>query len=80
MKKMIRMITLLLSMVICFSAVSCGTNDSGDKTLYELAVEAGYQGSEAEWEALLSGSGKTLYELAVDGGYQGSEKHRHQAG
>ena len=75
MKTVIRTIVLLAALLLCFSAISCNTNDdkNSDKTLYELAVEGGYKGTEAEWGALLNNADKTVYELAVDGGFKGTE-------
>lgn len=40
---------------------------------YQVAVQNGYEGTEAEWLASLVGpAGKSAYQLAVDQGYEGS--------
>lgn len=44
--------------------------DSG-KSAYELACEAGYRGTVAEW--LLSLIGKSAYEVAVENGFKGTQ-------
>ena len=42
---------------------------------YEIAVKHGYEGTEAEWLASLTGAaGESAYEIAVRHGYQGSEE------
>ena len=47
------------------------------RSAYEIAVEGGYAGSEAEWLESLRGAeglpGKSAYEIAKGGGYAGSE-------
>lgn len=75
MKKMIRALALFMSLLLCFLATSCntGNREDNEKSIYELAVEGGYTGSEAEWDALINSGAKNLYELAVEGGYTGSE-------
>ena len=79
MKNIIKAFALFMSLLLCFLATSCntGNNEEGsNKTLYELAVEGGYTGTEAEWNELINGgtgSKKTVYELAVEAGYTGTE-------
>ena len=64
-----------------------GSNGTNGKSAYELAVENGYKGTEAEWLAALVGekgdpgdkgetgaTGKSAYELAVEKGYKGTEE------
>ena len=64
-----------------------GSNGTNGKSAYELAVENGYEGTEAEWLAALVGekgdpgdkgetgaTGKSAYELAVEKGYKGTEE------
>ena len=43
------------------------------KSAYELDVEHGFKGSEAEWLVSLKGTnGKSAYELACDNGFEGT--------
>lgn len=43
------------------------------KSAYEIAVENGFEGTEAEWlESLNGADGKSAYEVAVDAGYKGT--------
>lgn len=48
------------------------------KSAYEVAVDNGFAGTEAEWLASLKGErgdpGKSAYEQAVEGGYTGTEE------
>ena len=90
-----KFLTLILSvcMVLCFGLMltACfkrgpkgekGETGAIGKSAYELAVENGYSGTEAEWLASLVGepgktgatgiNGKSAYELAVEKGYQGT--------
>lgn len=57
-----------------------GTDGADGKSAYELAIDEGYTGTEAEWLASLDGTdgqdgedGKSAYELAVEAGYSGTE-------
>lgn len=47
------------------------------KSAYDIAVENGFEGTEAEW--LESLKGESAYELAVAGGYTGSEQDFNKA-
>lgn len=53
-----------------------GESGNDGKSAYEVAVENGYKGTEAEWLISLVGEngkdGKSAYELAVEGGYKGT--------
>lgn len=55
-----------------------GIDGNAGKTAFELAVEAGFEGTEEEWIASLKGetgvAGKTAYELAVEAGFEGTEE------
>ncbi|MDE7345436.1 MAG: hypothetical protein K2N48_01700 [Muribaculaceae bacterium] len=52
-----------------------GENGQDGKSAYELAVAAGYEGTEAEWlDSLTGADGKTAYEIAVDNGFEGTEE------
>ena len=73
MKLTIKVAAVLLCLLLCFLATSCDSDNERSVTLYELAVIGGYEGTEAEWRALISTGNKTIYELAVDGGYTGTE-------
>ncbi len=54
-----------------------GQEGAAGITAYELAVENGFAGTEAEWLASLKGepgdTGRSAYEAAVDGGFRGTE-------
>ena len=51
-----------------------GSSGENGKSAYQLAVEKGYKGTEAEWLDTLKGAnGKSAYELAVEKGYKGTE-------
>jgi hypothetical protein len=52
-------------------AGSCAVRGRPGKSAYEVAVEAGYSGTEAEWLASLQGD--SAYEVAVEAGYSGTE-------
>ena len=55
------------------STSSSGKGEPG-KSAYEIAVQNGFEGTEAEWLDSLNGEdGKTAYEIAVDNGFEGSE-------
>ena len=61
-----------------------GTNGADGKSAYQIAVELGFTGTQAEWEQSLHGAdgingtngtdGKTAYESALSGGYEGTEE------
>ncbi len=46
-------------------------DNNAPKSAYDIAVENGFTGTEAEW--LLSLRGKSAYEIAVDNGFSGTE-------
>ena len=54
-----------------------GESGNDGKSAYEVAVENGYKGTEAEWLISLVGEngkdGKSAYEYAVEAGYTGDE-------
>lgn len=43
------------------------------KSAYDIAVDGGFIGTEAEWLEALKGVGKSAYQVAVDNGYVGTE-------
>jgi hypothetical protein len=48
--------------------------DLGAVSAYAIAVENGFEGTEAEWlESLKGASGKSAYQIAVDNGFEGTE-------
>lgn len=52
---------------------SSGTGANG-KSAYEIAVEQGFEGTEAEWLLSLQGAdGKSAYEVAIENGFTGTE-------
>ena len=63
---------------------NAGNNGLNGKSAYEIAVDNGYTGTEAEWLASLIGeagangdignNGKSAYELAVENGFTGTEE------
>ena len=50
---------------------SCAVRGRPGKSAYEVAVDAGFVGTEAEWLASLKGD--SAYEVAVDAGFVGTE-------
>lgn len=56
-------------------AVPIGDKGDPGKSAYEIAVEYGFKGSEAEWlDSLKYGKdGESAYQIAVDYGFQGTE-------
>lgn len=53
---------------------SCAVRGRPGKSAYEVAVDAGFVGTKAEWLASLKGDpGDSAYEVAVDEGYTGTE-------
>ena len=54
------------------------TNGTNGKSAYEIAVDNGYVGTEAEWLLSLHGAdgtdGKSAYQVAVDNGYEGTQE------
>ena len=78
MKKILPILMLLF--VCCFVLFSCKNNESPNsntetKSLYELAVEAGFEGTLEEWGEAVANSNtetKSLYELAVEAGFEGT--------
>jgi len=75
-----RGIILLLILAFCLAFVSCkeASQDSSEesKSVYELAVEAGFEGTLEEWcEAVANtkqNESKSVYELAVEAGFEGT--------
>ena len=71
---------LLLLFICCFVLFSCENNENSNpntetKSLYELAVEAGFEGTLEEWGEAVANSNtetKSLYELAVEAGFEGT--------
>ena len=60
-------LVLILILPICLMFTACNNNLSA----YELAVENGFKGTEAEW--LNSLKSKSAYEIAVENGFKGTE-------
>ena len=78
-----RIIILLLISIFSLILASCNNGESQNepKSLYELAVEAGFEGTLEEWcEAVANvndtledeNEPKSLYELAVEAGFEGT--------
>lgn len=75
---LVALLAIVLSIVFAVN-VKQGERGAEGKSAYELAVEDGYTGTEAEWLLSLVGEngssgadGKSAYELAVENGYQGT--------
>lgn len=55
-----------------------GAAGQNGKSAYEIAVENGFKGTEAEWLRGIDGkdgeNGKSAYEIAVDNGFKGTEE------
>ena len=52
-----------------------GLSGATGKSAYELAVENGYKGTQAQWlDSLVGKDGKSAYEIAVENGFKGSEQ------
>lgn len=55
-------------------SASAGEDLPRGKSAYEVAVENGFSGTEAEWLASLTGAdGKSAYQIAVENGFTGTE-------
>ncbi len=82
---------LLITSFLCASVFLIGSCDKNSaKSAYQLAVDAGYNGTEEEWLASLKGkdgtdgingkngtngtNGKSAYEIAVENGFEGTEE------
>lgn len=73
-------LTILLILVMCLSVVTLsactvGTSSNG-KSAYEIAVDNGFTGTEAQWLESLKGETTytdSAYDLAVQNGYTGTE-------
>ena len=51
-----------------------GSDGADGRSAYEVAVDNGFKGTEADWLASLVGiKGKSAYEVAVDNGFKGTE-------
>ncbi len=72
-------ITKILLSVFCASTLTLGfsscelTGGMAGKSAYEIAVENGFKGTEADWLDTLT-KGKSAYEIAVEKGFQGTEE------
>lgn len=75
MKKILIFVCLVL---FAFSITGCIETEAGGKSAYDIAVENGFKGTEAEWlESLKGADGQSLqildiYNAAVEDGYKGS--------
>ena len=75
-----RIIILLLILTFCLVLVSCKTSSQDSskesKSVYDLAVEAGFEGTLEEWcEAVANTKqkeSKSVYDLAVEAGFEGT--------
>ena len=67
-----KFLVFLLVLLVC-SLTSCviSSNSTVKKSAYDIAVENGFIGTEAEW--LESLKGKSAYEIAVENGFIGTE-------
>ena len=87
MKKLflILLVVLMLTTLLASCGASANTNTETDtnesKSLYELAVEAGFEGTLEEWGEAVANvddksedktESKSLYELAVEAGFEGT--------
>lgn len=82
MKKYITTIIVILSIFI-FILIFSGCDELVGKSAYDIAVDNGFVGTEAEWLESLKGedgedgaavsAGKSAYEIAVDNGFVGTE-------
>jgi len=72
MKRFNFQIVVILFIIVSavFSLSSC---DLEGKSAYDIAVENGFQGTEAEWLDSLKIEGKSAYDIAVENGFQGTE-------
>ena len=72
-------ITKILLSFFCASTLTLGfascelVGGVASKSAYEIAVENGFKGTEAEWLATLS-NGKSAYQIAVENGFKGTEQ------
>ncbi len=75
MKKLSLVLALLFCLTLCLSGCSL-TSSSDGQSAYELAVEYGFDGTEAEWLESLQGEvvyEYNAYDVAVENGFEGSE-------
>lgn len=76
MKKIIKILGFVLSLILCFSCFACL---KPGLSAYEIAVQNGFVGTEQEWLESLKGedgtNGKSAYEIAIESGlFQGSQE------
>ena len=80
-----KILTVLLSLILCIgvlsftacNALSGAINGSSGKSAYEIAVDNGFAGTEAEWLESLKGEttyNDSAYSLAVEYGFKGTEE------
>lgn len=70
MKVLIKLLTLALAcLLMCGTLIAC---QKPGKSAYDLAVEAGFVGTQEEW--LTSLHGKSAYDLAVEAGFVGTRE------
>lgn len=75
-----RIIILLLILTFCLVLVSCKTSSQDSskesKSVYDLAVEAGFEGTLEEWSEAVANTKqnepKSVYDLAVEAGFEGT--------
>ena len=82
MKKSIKYISFVVC--ICFVALfgtACSILDPFTKSAYDIAVENGFVGTEAEWleslkgeDGAYAGKGDSAYDIAVKNGFEGTEE------
>ncbi|MBQ8657549.1 MAG: trypsin-like peptidase domain-containing protein [Clostridia bacterium] len=75
MKKMTkRLLAIACASCLTIGFASCDlTGGAQSKSAYEIAVENGFEGTEADWLDTLT-KGKSAYDLAVENGYTGTEE------
>ena len=63
-----------LSLPMCFGSCVEQLPAEKPKTLYEIAVENGFEGTVEEWlDSIIGDDGKSAYEIAVKHGFEGTE-------
>ncbi len=74
MKKILKkMLAIACAAITAIGVSSCAFGEESGKSAYEIAVENGFEGTEADWLAQIT-KGKSAYELAVENGFKGTEQ------
>ena len=79
MKKLFSIMLVMLMLIGMLASCNVASQDSAQesKSLYELAVEAGFEGTLEEWSLAVANvkdtqESKSIYELAVEAGFEGT--------